>query len=426
MYAHPVFHVVYPASPNMGHITNTSAYQNQVPNMLQPTFVVMEPLPPAQPVSFLTYPPAQPTPVLCPFPVQQQQPLQPFSPQQSVCSSPQLNFLRTPSPPIMQQSGQLPFHFSPSPSPDFQPAQQLNPYPPSPLFAQQICQSPCHLNLPLSPNFQPVVSENCGPRSIPSSAENCYNSSLEKLFQKKVNQSKKSVEEIQARYTSGAVDSFNRTVKCDLPLTVRFINSPKKEITIEWFVNRDDLDARWNLDNIKRLIQRRDFDDRLTCEMSKIDGGSFGAHLNRCKQLTIQNEGWNLLEALRDSLMSRGGLKEVLLNLAEEQRFDDEVVENLYKVSEDEQGKALRGRTVCCGRFKHIPDILKMRSFIDAVKQHGVPIMRSTMIPSLKTGKQYKGWSLYLDVATKENVQIVKQIAGDCNFEKTQIEPAPE
>jgi len=159
--------------------------------------------------------------------------------------------------------------------------------------------------------------------------------------------------------------------------------------------------------------------------MTKIDGGSFGAHLNRGKQLTIINEGWSCLEALQDSIISRG-LKDKLLNLADEQRFDDEVVEDLYAVSTDEKGNALRGRTVCVARFKLLQDILKMRTFVDEVKQR-VPIISSTMIASLKKAKQYKGWSLYLDVATKENVQIVTQIAADiCNFEKTRIEPAVE
>lgn len=124
--------------------------------------------------------------------------------------------------------------------------------------------------------------------------------------------------------------------------------------------------------------------------------------------------------SLEVSWGSRNGTLGRLLAVAEEDRFEEEAIKNLYKVSEDEQGKALRGPTVVGVRFKLQSDILKMPKFVEQIKA-SVGIQRATMIASLKTHKQYKGWSVYLDVGTEENVKLVEEVSARFGFEKTKV-----
>jgi len=241
-----------------------------------------------------------------------------------------------------------------------------------------------------------------------------------KLWTFEINQSKTSLEQIKERYEYLLVDAIRKVLNLpNLNTTVHFINSPKKIVTVEWFVDTE----RCDYPHIRQQTNRKDFEPRLICELAKVDGGSFGTFLNRGKQLTIVNEGWSVLEELQNSLLSKGGKKEKLLALPTEDRFDEEVVEVLYKVSEDSKGNALRGSTVCCARFKLLQDIWKMREFVKLVKPY---IQRSTMIVSLKKDKQYKGWSLYLDVGSEQNVQGVMQLANRCNFKRTEVFVAVE
>lgn len=391
MIANQVYNTPYPVPMNIGNMMSLQPGLQMIPVFVPPT--------------------------LCPAPQYVPDVLQYMNPN-ALCQSVQAQPLLQPFPSPVQQQPLCP-----------SPLQQFALCPPSPppvLFVQQPVQQPTqqqifHFTPSPSPEFFPLLTsvENCGPSSLSHSAETIP--SLLKIFAFEINQAKASIEEVKERYENGLEEAFRTVLQYpNLDLTVRFINSQKKIITIEWFINRDQCNEAY----IKQQTQRGDFEALLICEMTKIDGGSFGTYLNRGKQLTIVREGWAVLEGLQGSLISRG-LKANLLALPQEQRFDEDVVEGLYKVSQDEQGNALRGSTVCCARFKLLQDIWKMRSFIDAVQQR-FPVLRSTMIASLKKHKQYKGWSLYLDVGTEANVESVIQLAEQCNFKKTKVFAAVE
>lgn len=297
------------------------------------------------------------------------------------------------------------------------PPQQLNVGPPSPpLYHVQQPQFAPSLSpelVPVQKHAQFTPAEPSGPSCLSYSTESIP--SLVKVYALEINQSKDSVEKVKERYEHAVVDAFGMVLGYpNLNLTVRFINSPKKIITLEWCI-RGNCDFNY----IKQRTNRRDFEPKLICALTKVDDGSFGTYLNRGKQLTIVNEGWAVLAALQNSIISRGS-KEELLALPEEQRFDKNVVKKLFGVSADSKGNALRGSTVCCTRFKSMQDILKMKKFVDLVQEHYF-VQKSTMIVSLKKKEQYKGWLLYLDVGTEANVEGVKQLANQCNFKNTEV-----
>merc|ERR1712217_867927 len=124
---------------------------------------------------------------------------------------------------------------------------------------------------------------------------------------------------------------------------------------VQWILNQEKFDYT----TLKQRTMRRDFQKKLICELAKIDNGTFNAYLSGAKQLTIINEGWSCLLKFKDVLLSRNGTLGGLLAVPEEDRFEEESIKNLYKVSEDEQGKALRGATVVGVRFKLQADILR-------------------------------------------------------------------
>lgn len=244
------------------------------------------------------------------------------------------------------------------------------------------------------------------------------NSILREFYSFDVVKQKVTVGEMRNRYEQGLVRAMKNALQ--LPSTEFSIHlnpsKKNKSVTIRWILNQE----KFDYSTLKQRTLRKDFEKKLICELAKIDGGSFNAYLSGAKQLTIINEGWSCLLKLKESLTSRNGTLSRLLAVPEDQRFEEEAIKNLYKVSEDEKGMALRGPTVVGVRFKLQTDILKMARFVEKV-QTFVGIQRSTMIASLKTHKQYKGWSVYLDVGTLENVRRVEEFSKRFGFEKTKV-----
>jgi len=244
------------------------------------------------------------------------------------------------------------------------------------------------------------------------------NSMLREFYSFNIVKQKASIGEMMKLYEHGLVKAMRNTLQLpSIQFSIHLVPSKKnKNITIQWILNQD----KFDFSILKRRTLRNNFQKKLVCELAKIDDGTFNAYLSGAKQLTIINEGWSCLLKLKDVLLSRNGTLGGLLAVPEEDRFQEEAIKNLYKVSEDEQGKALRGPTVIGVRFKLQADILKMPLFVEKVK-HLIGIERATMIASLKTHKQYKGWSVYLDVGSSENVSKVQEISQTCGFEKTKV-----
>lgn len=224
---------------------------------------------------------------------------------------------------------------------------------------------------------------------------------------------KVSSEEMMNQYGQELVKAMRNTLKLpNIHFSIHIISSKTpKNFTIQWITNQETCDYTI----LKQRTMRPNFQMKLICELAKID--RFNKHLCGAKQLTIINGGWECLSVLKDYLISKNGTLHQLLAVQEEDRFREEVVEILFKVSEDVRGQALRGSTVVGIRFKQQSDIIKMSSFVERVK-HQVGIQRATMIASLKTHKQYKGWSVYLDVGNVENVKRVEEISQKFGFEK--------
>jgi len=301
-----------------------------------------------------------------------------------------------PSPPIQIQchspvQTQL---FSQPPSPDHQPIQNTNQ-----TFAFQSPSQPCFTPGQI---FQPA--ENCGPASRSHSAESAPSflrfygfDEIQEDFMKKF-----STHDLKSELDLAMKRALNRN---DLNFDVYIFRSPEKKVTIEWRVDSEYLAL------VQPQVQRKDFEARLTCELAKIDGGSFNVYLSRGKQLTIINQGWSVLRALRHSLVSRHGRLQQLLATPEEDYFVEEVYQKLFKVSEVARGNALRGSTVLGVRFKLLQEFFNMTDFIEGVQQHFGTCRRSTMIVSSKKGTQKKGWSIYLDVGTQITNEDCQKLA---------------
>jgi len=200
---------------------------------------------------------------------------------------------------------------------------------------------------------------------------------------------------------------------------INFCVSPCPQVDngIQWSVPKE----LFSNEMMKKVGQEEYFDNQLKCELAKIgEACEFNKHLTGAKQLTIINEGRRSIQVLDHLLHSTNGRKERVLNTREEDKFEEENKSDVLEVSLDEQGKALRGPHVAGLRFKLLQDIFKMTDFLAEVKKYGI-ISRATMIASLKTQKQYKGWSVYLDVGCEENYRLVEGIAENFGFKKTKV-----
>lgn len=238
---------------------------------------------------------------------------------------------------------------------------------------------------------------------------------LREFYSLEITKQRASSGEIQSRFEQGLKSAMRKTLQVEgIEFLIRIISSKTKSTcAIKWILNEEKCDYP----KLTRSTMRPDFQKKLICELAKIDDGRFNKHLSGAKQLAIINGGWLCLDLLKDVLISKNGTLRRLLAVRQEDRFEEEAFTDLYKVSADEQGKALRGPTVIGIRFKQQSDITKMPKFIEEVK-NSMKIKAATMIASLKTQNQYKGWSVYLDVHTVENVQCVEEISQKCGFEK--------
>jgi len=304
--------------------------------------------------------------------------------------------------------------FCPQPPPSQELQSQFTPFIPSPSPPRQTYQDVTQIHRLSLPSLACDSSVSLGGAGSQTSD---VNSELRKFYSFDVAAQKVSIGEMDS-FEQGLVRAMRNTLQ--LPSTqfvVRIIPAEtKKNFTIQWMLNEEKFDHA----NVKHRSTRQDFQKKLICELAKIDDGRFNKHLSGAKQLTIINEGWACLFLLQEVLISPNGTLRRLLDVRPEDRFEDEAMTNLYKVSADEGGKALRGPTVVGIRFKQQPDIIKMPTFVEEVKA-SMTIKRATMIASLKTQKQYKGWSVYLDVGTVENVQRVEEISQKYGFEKAKI-----
>jgi len=225
---------------------------------------------------------------------------------------------------------------SQSPSPDLQPLQPLQPIQP---VNQTFYQSPSPQPSKWISVGESVVSENCGPASRSHSVESIPTFQL--LFALY-----EFPEEVLHKYSSQTLEyHFGLAMKraLDRPnlhfdIVFRPLEFHDKKIIIEWRVETESLRL------VQHQVERKGFEEALTCELAKIDNGSFNVYLSRGKQLTIINEGWALLRALKDSLVSRNRRLEKLLATPKDKWFYEEAFETLFKVSEDAPGNALRGK----------------------------------------------------------------------------------
>jgi len=313
-------------------------------------------------------------------------------------------------PPLCYVLIQQPFCPQPPPSQELQ--SQFIPSPSPPRQTYQVVTQTHRSSLPSMACDSSVSLGGAG------SQTSDVNSALRKFYSYDVAAQKLSIGEMQTRFAQGMVRAMRNTLQ--LPSTqfvIRIIPSEtKKNFTIQWILVEEKFDHA----NVKHRSTRQDFQKKLICELAKIDDGRFNKHLSGAKQLTIINEGWACLFLLQEVLISPNGTLRRLLDVQPEDRFEDEAMTNLYKVSADEGGNALRGPTVVGIRFKQQLDIVKMPTFVEEVKA-SMTIKTATMIASLKTQKQYKGWSVYLDVGTVENVQRVKDISQKYGFEKAKV-----
>jgi len=319
-----------------------------------------------------------------------------------------LPFCSAPPSPVQYQSQTqfIPLLATPSPSPPRYDVGMNVKIQPQPIMVGSQVSSSC------------MSSTGGGAGSAGSQSSDGNSMPLREFYSFNIVKQKASILDMVTRYEQGLAKAMRTSLQTpSVEFSIHLIPSKKnKNITIQWIVNQEKFDFA----GLKRRTLRRDFQKKLICELAKIDNGTFNTYLSGAKQLTIINEGWSCLLKLKNILISRNGTLDRLLAVPEEDRFEEEAIKNLYKVSQDEQGKALRGPTVVGVRFKLQSDILKMPEFVESIKAC-VGISRATMIASLKTHKQYKGWSVYLDVGTEKNVERVEDIAQKFGFEKTKV-----
>lgn len=224
--------------------------------------------------------------------------------------------------------------------------------------------------------------------------------------------------EFHQKYQQGLIDSFRNLVDpqgySNFTLNLREMPKKKKnavDFEVSWYVTT----STSEYERMLALTKRKDFTNSLICELAKIDGGSFNRFLDGAKQLTIVQMGYICVKRLQNEITNKNGELEKLLQTPFEDRFDERCMEMLYRVSDDVKGRALRGEHVVGLRFKQQPDILRMDDFLERVL-NTIYVERATMIASLKKNKQYKGWSLYLDVCNEASVQALFAICDEFGF----------
>lgn len=213
-----------------------------------------------------------------------------------------------------------------------------------------------------------------------------------------------------SKYGTDIIGAMKLALRCQLDLYVVVV-SDELNMELQWKAHRE-----CDFDYLHTLTQAPNFKKKLICELALIGDGEFNKHIHGSKQNTIVNAGWMVFYRLAHALRTFNGAKDRLLTVAEENMFDDNNVDDLFGVCEAPRGRALRGETVVGAHFRG-GDVLKMLSFLDEVEKITY-IREATMIPSKKGRSQYKGWTLYIETGSLENVERIKEASKVCNFEK--------
>lgn len=337
----------------------------------------------------LTIPPVVP-PLVTPFTNSR-----PISPILSTVSVPPAMMTPVPIPaPLVARltlpTGPAVFQPTPSPSPTFGPIPDLLSNTPSPVFAP--IQEPCMVQ-----NAQPDLSQ------------------CQVLYELSIIKHQATVHSISQNYAGEIADAMRNVLQTDVWYLFVVVTLSDKSMTIQWCVHE------FFFEFLVKKTLIKDFDKRLICELAHVGNGEFNKHLHGSKQLAIINEGYACFHRLREALESHNEAKDRLFNSCIEDKFDEENVQDLFRVCEAPRGMALRGKNVVGGHFRG-GDVLKLNQFLDVIEATtGEKISKATMIPSMKGKAQYKGWSIYVETPSAEYVERIKEACETCSFEKAGI-----
>jgi len=272
-----------------------------------------------------------------------------------------------------------------------------------------------------TPNTSPCLRGMSPPCSLSSfssdsQVENCETLSVTRV----VPSQKTSLEQFASLYRIELAKALSNVLGNILhkgELSVDFAEKRKRKKSSSEF------EIRWNyttacpatFQRVSNLVNQKDFEDSLTCEMATIQDGSFNKYLDGAKQLTIIHMGYLAVQRLNYRLTNPNGELPKILATPFEERFGESCRDLLYKVCDDQKGNALRGKFVIGIRFKRATMIASLDAFLQNVLAK-VQVDRATMIASLKKNNQYKGWSLYLDVHNQAGTDAVMQIAESFGF----------
>ena len=276
------------------------------------------------------------------------------------------------------------FQNTPSPSPSPAPSPSLTPSPTQ--------------TAPLMQNVQPDLSQ-------------CLT-----LYELQIIRHQATTKSIADEYSSEIAEAMRKVLNINVWYLFVVVTEQAKAMTIQWAVHPHYCD----FGALTQLTQMPFFKEALICELAHVGNGSFNKHLHGSKQLTIINEGRKAFEKLSHALESHNDAKSNLLNTSFSDRFAKKNVDDLFRVCEADKGKALRGDSVIGGHFRG-GDVLKMLLFIDIVEATIGAINRATMIPSMKGKAQYKGWSIYIETPSLDEVEAIKAACATNCFEKAEI-----
>jgi len=301
---------------------------------------------------------------------------------------------------------------------------------PSPVFGAMPepyrSQSPCAFFAPVAaPNSQMVnvvpvpmsasSQRNWSPPLVQNSPPNV--SECEVLYELPIIKHHANVSSLSEDYSEEIAEALRKVLGYDVWYLFVTVISHDKAMSIIWNVHP----LSCPFESLLERTRAKDFNKRLICELAHIGvNGAFNKHLHGSKQLTIVNEGWNCFHRLSDALVSYNGAKERLLQVATEDEFDANNMEDLFRVSAAPSGMALRGSSVVGAHFRS-GDVLKLSEYLDEVERIIGEIRVATMIPSMKGKTQYKGWSIYIETGNTENVERIKEASSKYDFEKAEI-----
>jgi len=184
--------------------------------------------------------------------------------------------------------------------------------------------------------------------------------------------------------------------------------------------------AEQEFGQLSSIVLRGDFEERIKAELGR-DTHLLNTHITGIKQTIISVAGWDIAAKLLPTMTNKDC--ELLREIPQQEQFSEESKTMFYKVLDPkkahDKGSALRGDTCVVVRPKKKADLFQMSQFLDEVMQQ-VEIYASSIIVSLKAKQQNKGYSIYLDVGSRANVDIVFQIGEQQRFEGAKVTLAPD